>query len=125
MSIKTTRYKNLLRLIKEAGGNKSEVSRRAATSVAYISDIANKATTPAGTERGVGDKLARALEAGFNKPAGWMDEDHSKTLLSADFGDLTPDEVEFVQSLLDLYRDQDVSALSKARKVMDVIGGES
>lgn len=89
MTIKETRHANLLLLVKQAGGNKSEVARCARTTPTYINDIINGAKTPAGTIRGVGDALARRLESGFEKKEGWMDVDHELSASGA--GEALPD----------------------------------
>ncbi|WP_229205961.1 S24 family peptidase [Duganella sp. Leaf126] len=43
----------------------------------YLSQILNGAKSSTGTPRGVGDALARKLEAGCGKEEGWMDREHA------------------------------------------------
>jgi len=78
MTIDEIRYNNLLLLIREAGNNQAEVARRVETSPSYISQIISRLKTRNGTVRNVGVKLARRLEKSFDKPKGWMDEDHTR-----------------------------------------------
>lgn len=75
MGIKETRMTNLQLLIQEVG-NAAELCRRCGTDPTYLSQLVTGVTTPAGTTRGVGEKLARKLEAGMSKPRGWMDVLH-------------------------------------------------
>lgn len=64
---------NLLILIAEIGGKKSELAAMAETDPAYISQILS---TTAKKPRNIGDELARKLETACNKPRGWMDTFH-------------------------------------------------
>ena len=75
MDIKETRMTNLQVLIQEAG-NAAELCRRCSADPTYLSQLVTGVITPAGTTRGVGDKLARKLEIGMAKPRGWMDVLH-------------------------------------------------
>lgn len=67
-TIKDTRLANL-QLLKKEAGTLTALAYTAGTSPAYLSQIANGV-------RGLGDALARKLEAGCRKPLGWMDRDH-------------------------------------------------
>lgn len=73
---KEIRIENLRTLVNEFR-TADAVAQRAATAPMYLSQILNSAKSSTGTARGVGDKLARKLEAGCGKPEGWMDADHS------------------------------------------------
>jgi SOS-response transcriptional repressor LexA len=75
MTINQTRLKNLLTLISE---NKSmaNVARLSDTSEKYLWQIVHERKLPSGKTQGVGNNLARKLEAGCNKPAGWLDAPH-------------------------------------------------
>lgn len=72
---KEIRTENLRALVKEFK-TADAVAQRASTAPMYLSQILNSAKSSTGTARGVGDKLARKLEAGCGKPEGWMDADH-------------------------------------------------
>jgi transcriptional regulator with XRE-family HTH domain len=67
MDIRTIRHLNLLRLVREAGGQK-QLAERAGVSAAYLSQVLSRKVN-----RHVGHSLARRLEAGTEKPYGWMD----------------------------------------------------
>jgi transcriptional regulator with XRE-family HTH domain len=67
MDIRTIRHLNLLRLVREAGGQKP-LAERAGVSAAYLSQVLSRKVN-----RHVGHSLARRLEAGTAKPYGWMD----------------------------------------------------
>lgn len=67
MDIRTIRHDNLLRLVREAGGQK-RLAARSGVSAAYLSQVLSRKVN-----RHVGHSLARRLEAGMDKPYGWMD----------------------------------------------------
>lgn len=67
MDIRTIRHHNLSRLVREAGGQK-RLAARSGVSAAYISQVLSHKV-----DRHVGHSLARRLEAGMDKPYGWMD----------------------------------------------------
>jgi len=67
MDIRTIRHLNLLRLVREAGGQK-RLAERAGVSAAYLSQVLSRKVN-----RHVGHSLARRLETGTDKPYGWMD----------------------------------------------------
>jgi transcriptional regulator with XRE-family HTH domain len=67
MDIRTIRHLNLLRLVREAGGQK-RLAERAGVSAAYLSQVLSRKVN-----RHVGHSLARRLEDGTGKPYGWMD----------------------------------------------------
>jgi len=52
------------------------VAQRADSPAVYLSQILNGVKSSTGRVRGVGDALARKLEAGCGKPTGWMDKNH-------------------------------------------------
>ena len=76
MKVQQIRYQKLQQLLKECAGNQAELARAAATNPAYISQIINGVPLPSGKPRSVGERLARKLERAFDKPDGWMDNDH-------------------------------------------------
>jgi hypothetical protein len=67
VDIKEIRLKNLRLLIAEVG-TAAELSRRAKTDPAYLSQILSTKI-----KRGLGDELARRLERATGKPHGYMD----------------------------------------------------
>lgn len=80
---KELRIENLRTLIKEFK-TADAVAQLAATAPMYLSQILNGVASSAGKPRGVGDALARKLEAGCSKPVGWMDQPHTEQLASKD-----------------------------------------
>lgn len=77
MDIKDIRRANLRRLIAGVGSVK-KLAEQSDTNPDWLSALASDRppTTPAGSPRGVGNKLARKLEMGAGKPQGWMDHVH-------------------------------------------------
>jgi transcriptional regulator with XRE-family HTH domain len=67
MDIRTIRHHNLMCLVREAGGQK-RLAARSGVSAAYLSQVLSRKVN-----RHVGHSLARRLEAGMEKPYGWMD----------------------------------------------------
>lgn len=72
-TIADIRHRNLLALIEEAG-NAARLAERTGVAAPYISQVKKRVTTPSGTPRGIGDDVARKLEAGMGKPTGWLDQ---------------------------------------------------
>jgi len=68
MENKEIRLTNLLALIAEAGG-RTELAERVGTNPNYLTQITTR-------HRSVGNPLARKLEHGMRKPAGWIDNVH-------------------------------------------------
>lgn len=69
------RHENLLKLIKESGGEDFLASRYEC-SVAYIKQMARGYKDASGTPKGIGDNSARRLEVVTGKEIGWMDHEH-------------------------------------------------
>lgn len=67
MDIREIRNRNLLRLIKEAGGQK-RLAELTGVSAAYLCQVLSVRVN-----RNVGHNLARRLEQGMGRPYGWMD----------------------------------------------------
>lgn len=67
------RHRNLLVLVEEAG-SAANLSRLTGVPAAYLSQCINRALTKSGQPRNVGAEVARKLETGMGKPAGWMDQ---------------------------------------------------
>lgn len=68
---------NLEALVSEAGTADS-LAEASKLSPVYISQIRSRAVDlKTGKPRDLGSQTARRLESGMNKPAGWMDQDHS------------------------------------------------
>jgi hypothetical protein len=72
---KELRLENLRALVAEFK-TIDAVAQRASTAPVYLSQILNGAKSSTGTARGIGDALARKLEAGCGKETGWMDRPH-------------------------------------------------
>lgn len=77
---KELRLANLRALVAEFETIES-VAQRAETNAVYLSQILNGVKSSTGSARGVGDKLARKLEAGCGKEVGWMDRPHDVAAL--------------------------------------------
>jgi len=80
MNIREIRQQNLRRLIAGVGSVKT-VAEKSGTNADWLSALASSTPplTPAGTPRGIGNRLARSLEKGCGKPDGWMDTRHNFT----------------------------------------------
>lgn len=66
-----------LRLLIEEFGTQDNVAEKSGASPVYLSQIKNE--TPdmkTGRPRQMGDRMARKLELGCDKPIGWMDKTH-------------------------------------------------
>lgn len=84
-----TRRANLALLLEECAqelgdtrGAAAELARRTGVKAPMISQTLNQKPHQGGAARKIGDKTARRLERGMNKDPGWLDIDHSPTLLS-------------------------------------------
>ncbi len=93
MDIKQIRRGNMLALI-EREPSKAAFARKVGTDPAYISQILSTKT-----KAEVGNDLARAIEAAYELPHGWMDQEHGRVAdspvepdLIAAWGLLTPSE---------------------------------
>lgn len=76
-TIAEIRHDNLLALVAEVG-SQAEIARRCDLSDVYISQIIKKhPDQKTGRPRQLGDGMARKLEAGCEKPLGWMDNLHT------------------------------------------------
>ena len=71
MTNKEIRLHNLQRLIEHSGLSKTAFAVKVNTSPAYISQMLSSKN-----RRSMGNRLARSIEAAFNKDAGWMDVAH-------------------------------------------------
>lgn len=65
------RRENLETLLAEAKGSQTELGRRIGKSNKQVGQWFGK-----GTPRNIGDENCRELESAFNRPVGWMDNDH-------------------------------------------------
>lgn len=76
MDIRTIRKANLDKLIEEAG-SVAELGRRSEVNETYLGQV-RRGVGGKGRNRprALGDAAARKLEAGMNKPYGWMDIHH-------------------------------------------------
>ena len=75
-SVEETRYKNLLRLIGEHGGQ-ARLAEKIHKSPAQISQWKNRApNSKTGKPRNIGSATAREIEYFLDKPDGWMDVPH-------------------------------------------------
>ncbi|MGJ9420447.1 helix-turn-helix transcriptional regulator [Massilia sp. CMS3.1] len=77
---KELRLENLRALVAEFKTAEA-VAKQADTNAMYLSQILNGAKSSTGKARGVGDALARKLEAGCGKDEGWMDRPHGPAAL--------------------------------------------
>ncbi|MGR2663657.1 hypothetical protein ACUXVY_18895 [Chromobacterium haemolyticum] len=75
MKIEDVRLENLRVLVVERS-TIAAVAQVSDTSPAYLSQILNRVPSRTGKPRDVGTDLARKLEQGCGKPAGWMDHPH-------------------------------------------------
>lgn len=75
MDVKALRHRNLERLVAEFGSLQA-VANLVGTSYDTLWQIQSGTKLPSGKARGVGDEMARRLEAACSKPLGWMDWDH-------------------------------------------------
>lgn len=75
MTVEQTRLDNLRLLVTEKG-TIAAVAEAAGTPASYLSQILTRAPSRTGKPRDIGSQLARKLEAGCTKPAGWMDVPH-------------------------------------------------
>lgn len=69
------RRANLNLLIAEAGSS-AGLADSCDASASYLSQVKNGTRSRDGSQRNLGPKLARRLEAAMNKPTGWMDTEH-------------------------------------------------
>jgi len=72
MENKEIRYRNARALIAECGSITAfaEKLKKAETQVSGFAGI--------NPRKGIGNKIARQIEVVFNKPAGWMDHEHTE-----------------------------------------------
>lgn len=83
------RLENLETLIKEAGTAEA-LAEESGVSPEYISQIRNRAIDKkTGRARNLGSQAARKLEAGRNKPIGWMDTSHTQDTNTPSAANLT------------------------------------
>lgn len=72
MTVENTRIENARALVVEAG-NASRFGDRIGFSRQLVSNYIGKRPT-----KNIGSDVARKIEQAFNKPVGWLDQDHSK-----------------------------------------------
>ena len=87
--LKRARIANARRLMEEAGGP-GAFARRIERDTSYVSQIIGP-----NPRKGIGDKLARAIETAFRKPEGWLDVTHESSAdapmrMAAQIRDSTP-----------------------------------
>lgn len=72
MDVNERRRENLKRLLSDLGINMSEAGRRTGVAASYIGSALKK--LPDGRYlKSIGEKTARKLEAGLDRPEGWLD----------------------------------------------------
>lgn len=69
------RYDNLVRICEEKGGTRV-VAAKSGLNPGTLRQYIAKTETMSGTERGVGDKVARAIEDAYGLGTGWFDHEH-------------------------------------------------
>jgi phage repressor protein C with HTH and peptisase S24 domain len=89
LTAKHIRQLNLESLIKESGLSKGMFAAKVGTAPAYISQMLSESKP-----RGMGDQLARTIEAACNKPLGWMDRVHPLAIAQNGSTPLTQSEEE-------------------------------
>lgn len=107
-AIADIRHRNLLVLLEEAGSAK-KLSDKTGVPAAYISQVRNRSKSSTGKPRGIGDEVARQLEAGMNKSPGWMD--------TADLSPTERDLLDVFRSLSESGREYTLSWVSELRKL--------
>lgn len=78
-NIQDNRFVNFEKLIREAGGVAKLARQCGYDKPAYLYQVRAKTVKPNGSQLQIGDRMAAKLEKGMNKPAGWLDLDHSQT----------------------------------------------
>lgn len=104
--IEEIRLTNLRSLVAQVNGIIAEVGRISDVSAGYLSQILTRSRMENGKIREVGTKLARKLETGFNKPVGWMDQNHV---------DIDPRQKELLEIFGELNDNMKVALLEHAR----------
>lgn len=121
-TIDEIRLANLRLLIKESklageSGTKS-VAAKCGTSASYLSQITTRFVFPDTKKcKEVGTALARKLEVGCGKPAGWMDTPHPEQQQS-------PDEEEIISLYLAMSNEMQATFLSQARAIVKMGSGD-
>lgn len=106
--MKTTdeiRLMNFDLLMAEAEGKQAVLARVSGLSKPYISQLVNRVPNPNGTPRTIGPEAARKLERGMGKVEGWMDADHSKSMLFSELNALEAQLITLFRKLPDDDRD--------------------
>lgn len=92
-TVQENRFVNFETLIAEAGGVAKLARRCGYDKPAYLYQVRAKLVRPNGQTLTVGDRMAAKLEAGMDKPAGWMDFDHTDAESVAEFEKLAAKQV--------------------------------
>ena len=77
--IQAIRLANFRQLIKEAGNISKLAHLCGYKKPVYFYQINAKKVKPNGQTMGIGNAMARKLEAGMNKPEGWLSQEHRST----------------------------------------------
>lgn len=86
------RLANLHLLVAEAG-SKAKLSQKTGVPAPFITQLVNGTPLSSGNARKLGDDTARKLEVGMLKREGWMDADHSRSIV---FGELNALEAQLI-----------------------------
>lgn len=101
------RHANLLRLIREAGGEDA-LATRYGCEASYIKQMARQyKASDTGKEKGMGSATARKFEVLSEKERGWMDHEHDD-----------PDPIGNIRQ----FRDRDIAAVAAMMEATDARG---
>lgn len=98
-------------LLKEAG-SQAELARRSGLKQPYINQLKQRAPQN-GKPRAIGDDAARKLEEGMDKPIGWMDRDHSLSMLFSELNGLEGQLVTIYRQLGEAGQDELLQAANR------------
>lgn len=101
------------RLLLDEAGSQAELHRRTKVPQPYINQLAKGTKLASGKERSLGDDTARKLEKGMDKQIGWMDKDHSLSMLFSELNGLEGQLVTLFRGMSDEGRDELLSVANR------------